>query len=144
MNLSRREFVKLSGVAGVGAIGAGGLSVAGGAPEEKQVSKREPVRAAGERPHVQRANLNGFTSPELDTVRIGFIGIGNRGSAAVKRVAQIEGVEIRALCDLVPDRVDRSKAWLSEHFGSEPIGYSGSKFKFNPCTVRLWYVKDDA
>ncbi len=127
MNLSRREFVKLSGAAGVGAIGVGGLSIAVGAPENEEASKFGNVRAAGNRPHVQRVNLNGFAAPRLDTVRVGFIGIGNRGTAAVKRVAQIEGVEVRALCDLVPDRVDRSKAWLLEHFGSEPAGYSGEE-----------------
>ena len=33
-------------------------------------------------------------------IRVGFIGIGGRGTAAVHRVAMIPGVDIVALCDI--------------------------------------------
>ena len=41
----------------------------------------------------------GYAAPKLDTVRVGFVGIGDRGSGAVKRMTFIEGVEVTALCD---------------------------------------------
>ena len=45
-------------------------------------------------------------------IRVGFIGIGGRGTAAVHRVSMIPGVEIVALCDLLPERVEENLVWL--------------------------------
>ena len=47
-------------------------------------------------------------------VRVGFIGIGGRGSGAVHRVSMIPGVDIVALCDLRQEQVDKNIAWLKE------------------------------
>ena len=43
--------------------------------------------------------MSGYAAPKLDNVRIGFIGLGNRGPAAVERMSIIEGVQIKGLCD---------------------------------------------
>ena len=48
-------------------------------------------------------------------IRVGFVGIGSRGSGAVHRVSMIPGVDIVALCDKNPDRVKENKAWLAAH-----------------------------
>ena len=48
-------------------------------------------------------------------IRVGFIGIGGRGSGAVHRVSMIPGVDIVALCDLRQEQVDKNLAWLKEH-----------------------------
>jgi predicted homoserine dehydrogenase-like protein len=50
--------------------------------------------------------MHGYAAPKLDTVRISFIGVGSRGSGTVERLASIEGVEVKALCDIVPERVN--------------------------------------
>lgn len=50
-------------------------------------------------------NMSGYAAPKLDVVRIGIVGIGNRGFDAVTRMNKIDGVEIKALCDLRPERV---------------------------------------
>lgn len=55
--------------------------------------------------HDQQFNMHGYAAPSLETVRIGFIGVGGRGSGHVKRFAHIEGVEVKAVCDIVPERV---------------------------------------
>ena len=47
-------------------------------------------------------------------VRVGFIGIGGRGTAAVHRVSMIPGVDVVALCDKRQERVDENLAWLRE------------------------------
>jgi len=54
---------------------------------------------------AQSFNMSGYAAPKLETVRIGFVGIGNRGFDAVTRMNKIEGVEIKGLCDLRPERV---------------------------------------
>ena len=44
-------------------------------------------------------NMSGYAAPKLETVRIGFIGVGNRGSGSVTRVNRVDGVETKAICD---------------------------------------------
>jgi hypothetical protein len=68
--------------------------------------------------------MSGYSAPRIDNVRIGVVGLGNRGTGTVRRLAGIEGVEIKALCDLEPDRVKRS-AELIINFGHKPDFYSG-------------------
>jgi len=48
-------------------------------------------------------------------IRVGFVGIGERGTAAVHRVSMIPGVEIVALCDKRVERVRKNLEWLAEN-----------------------------
>ena len=74
----------------------------------------------------QAFNMCGYAAPKLDKVRIGFIGLGNRGPAAVQRMNIIEGVVIKALCDIRPEKVNAVKLSLegSKH---NPETYSGGE-----------------
>jgi predicted dehydrogenase len=45
-------------------------------------------------------NMSGFAAPKIPVVRIGYVGIGGRGSWAVTRMTNIKNVEIKALCDV--------------------------------------------
>ena len=56
-------------------------------------------------------------------IRVGFIGIGGRGTGAVHRVSMIPGVEIVALCDKLQARVDENLAWLKaqKYAGADKI-----------------------
>ncbi len=85
MKNDRRDFLKLAGAAGLG------LAAARGADAVRSTA------GAG-------FNMWGYAAPPLAKVRIGQLGIGGRGGAALQRLPRIEGVEIRALCDLVPER----------------------------------------
>ena len=75
----------------------------------------------------QRFNMCGYGAPKLDKVRIGFVGLGNRGPGAVERMSNIEGVEIVALCDVVPDRVEKCQLILDKHAMPRAQSYTGSK-----------------
>lgn len=112
MSNNRRDFLKLAGLAGIGLAGSG--FTGGLAPS---------LRA--DTPNAQRFNMSGYAAPKLSTVRIGFIGLGNRGPAAVKRMKFIEGVDIKALSDIRPERTEAAKKILegSQH---QPSLYSGS------------------
>ena len=48
----------------------------------------------------------------LDTVRIAFIGLGMRGSEAIRRYTFLEGVRVVALCDVMPENVDKANEIL--------------------------------
>ena len=61
-------------------------------------------------------------------IRVGFVGIGSRGSGAVHRVSMIPGVDIVALCDKNPDRVKENQAWLAARkYRIVPKGYVGDE-----------------
>lgn len=66
-----------------------------------------------ERPAGQKDMLS-FAAPALDTVRVGFVGLGMRGSGAIERYIHIDGARIVALCDVRQECVERSQKRLSE------------------------------
>lgn len=41
-----------------------------------------------------------FRAPPLDRVRVGFVGVGGMGSVHVENLLALEGVELRAICDI--------------------------------------------
>ncbi|MCM8570348.1 Gfo/Idh/MocA family oxidoreductase [Gramella jeungdoensis] len=79
--------------------------------------------------------MSGYAAPKLDTVRIGFIGLGMRGPGAVNRMSKIEGVEIKALCDLRPKQAEQAKAML-EGTSHNPDLYSGSDYAWKEMVDR--------
>jgi predicted dehydrogenase len=117
-NNRRREFLKSTGLVGLGLFGAGN---AFGVDLEKL-----PLEAKKGLSRIQSFNMSGFAAPKIETVRVGIIGLGMRGPGAVDRLSKIEGVEIKALCDLMPDRVYKAKEMLKDTPHS-PEGYSGSQ-----------------
>ncbi len=50
----------------------------------------------------------------IETVRVAFIGVGSRGSGAVRRFTFLEGVKIVALCSLEPKMLERAQEMLQE------------------------------
>jgi len=100
MSTNRRNFLKISGLTGIG-IGTSILRAG---------SSGNDLSSAISRP--QQFNMCGYAAPKLDIVRIGFIGLGNRGPDAVARMRHIEGVDIRALCDIRSEKVDAVKKSL--------------------------------
>src|SRR4030042_1603968 len=48
------------------------------------------------------------------TLRLGFIGIGGRGSYHLNCALGIEGVEVPAICELKPVRLHQAKRWIEE------------------------------
>ena len=70
---------------------------------------------------------SGFTAQSqltpLDPVRIGFVGIGGRGSHLLRVLLGLEGVEIRAVCDLIEGRVAKAQRWVVEAGQPQPSGY---------------------
>ena len=70
-----------------------------------------------------RSKPSRIKAAPIDVVRIGIVGIGARGSGLLKIFLDLEGVEVRALCDIKEDRVTKAKQWIQEVGQSEPAGY---------------------
>ena len=117
MKKNRRDFLKLTGLTGIGLTN---LSLIPGYDLEFDDKRNN------NRDHTQHFNMSGYAAPKLETVRIGYVGLGNRGQSAVSRIRFIEGIEIKALCDKRMERVDETKKILAEfHFPPAKV-YGGS------------------
>lgn len=76
------------------------------------------------RPIGQKSVL-GLTCKPIEIVRTAIIGLGARGSRALNRLIRIEGLEIKALCDILPQNIERSQKTLRKNHCSEAAGYIG-------------------
>ncbi len=123
--MNRREFLKTSAGAGVGAATLTGALV-GCQPnvKEGQTVLAAPTRNLGPAPQKL------FTAPPMDRVRIGFVGVGGMGSAHVRSFLRIENVEVKAVCDIVEEKVQRIQKWTVEAGQPEPTGYSRGEEDF--------------
>ena len=108
MTVNRREFLKGTSWMGV-------VALAGGC-------------------HLNRLGfgeggaMQDFALKPMKRIRVGFVGIGGRGTAAVHRVSMIPGCEVVALCDRDPARVRENIAWLAERKApTVPKSYVGDE-----------------
>ncbi len=79
----------------------------------------EPARPAGQKDVLE------LRCAPIDTVHVGFIGLGNRGSWAVERYTHIKGAKITAICDVVPWKIERAQKYLTDAGLPKAIEYTG-------------------
>src|SRR6266540_1858137 len=117
-DLDRREALKLiAGGLGLAALG-GTAACATATSAASSSSASQLLRSPGSAPERFLA------APPMDTVRIGFVGVGGQGTAHVENLLRIEGCVIKAVDDIVPEKVTRIQD-LVEHVGfPRPTGYS--------------------
>jgi len=68
--------------------------------------------------------------PKIDPVRIGYVGVGGMGSSHVRNLLRIPGVELRAICDIVPEKVERIQKQVVAAGQPLPEGYSNGPLDF--------------
>jgi predicted dehydrogenase len=61
------------------------------------------------------------------SVRLGIIGTGARGNGLLGNLLQFQGVDVRAVCDLLPDRAQNAAQRVEQHSGRRPEVYVGSE-----------------
>ena len=100
---------------------AGMLTVSCSVNSPKAITTEIPERPAGQE------DVIGLQLDPIDTVRIGFVGLGGRGSYALYRYLSVPWTKIVALCDIEPDRVEKNVKFLKEN-GIEVSGtYTGDE-----------------
>ena len=87
----------------------------------KPLQVETPERPSGQEDVIQ------LVTPKLETVRVGFIGLGMRGPGAVERFAYIPGTKIVALCDIRPECVEKSQNILKKAGLPEAASYTGTE-----------------
>jgi len=126
MKTNRRKFFQIAGVAGAGML-SGGLASCSRESNGSGESALSSIKESVNKSHPQQFNMSGYAAPKLETVRIGFIGLGNRGPGAVERMSNIEGVKITALCDKNPAGVERGQQILEKHGLPKAKEYTNSE-----------------
>ncbi len=103
--LKRRDFLKI-GTAGLGGVVASRMF-------------HYDARAS-----LSEESMMGYNASPLEVVRIGYVGVGGMGSAHVENLLKIKGAEIRAVCDIVESKVQRTQEMVEKAGFKKPDGYS--------------------
>lgn len=107
--MNRRDFLKKSGTAGLGmAIG----------------SMASCKKTGAEQRHLDTKPNEHLSAPPIDTVRVGYVGIGNQGSGHVENLLRIEGVEIKAVCDIREERTLWAQERCEKAGKPKPVAYN--------------------
>ncbi|HLR00796.1 MAG TPA: Gfo/Idh/MocA family oxidoreductase [Sphingobacterium sp.] len=139
MSTDRRSFLKISGLAGLGFLS--GCKQKSGA-QQKKYALPEIKKQAAEK-HQSVFNMSGYGAPKMEEVRIGFVGVGNRGSAAVERMSRIEGVAIQGICDVRPEIAEKAKKRITSEGHEAKLYSDGEEAWKNLCDredVDLIYI----
>jgi hypothetical protein len=111
---SRREFIKLGVLTGLGAL-AGGSNLLGCA---------SAGRRSGPAPE------HPFAAPPMERVRIGYVGVGGMGTNHVHQLLKVPGAVIQAICDIVPEKVARAQDIVVAAGQARPTGYDRGPWDF--------------
>lgn len=102
-DLSRRRFIEVSAAASVAARLA------------------SPVAAS---PSETGSAADFFRVPPIPLVRVGFVGCGLQGTEHIKNLLDIEGVELRGVCDIVPEKTERAQQLAKDAGKREPKAFT--------------------
>ena len=96
--------------------------------ERRDVLKTAAAAAAAAalaRPGTARAQgpTTLFAAPPMERVRIGFVGVGGQGSVHVENFLTLDGVDVRAICDIVPGKVTAMQDLAVRAGQPRPAGY---------------------
>ncbi len=98
------------------------------------------------RPQGQKDAIK-LTVPKINIVRVGFAGLGWRGTGAVNRWCQINGVEIKALCDYEQQRAEAANNNILKPMSMPPAdtyyGEYGYKDMCRRNDIDLIYIATD-
>src|SRR5271168_5551036 len=120
--ISRRSFVKGA------AIGGAGLLIA--------TDLLSPKRAAGAPKSTTHATMMGVPFEARERVRLGIIGVGGRGTNLLENLLAVDAVEVKAICDLVPEKVSHAQKLVTDAGQPEPRGFSKGETDLRNLTDR--------
>ena len=114
MTMSHSLFTKIA------VLAAAAIVIAGcSGKNDGTIRTKVPTRPAGQE------DVIGLTAAPIDTIHIGFVGLGDRGSSAVRRYRYVPWTKITAICDAVPEKVEKWAGYLEEKGFPRPDGYTG-------------------
>jgi Oxidoreductase family, NAD-binding Rossmann fold len=109
--MDRRDFLKLTGSAV--AAGAVGTHVEHAAAQAAAQPSAAP-----------------FAAPPIETVRIGYVGVGGQGFSHVRNLLRIPGCRITAVCDIRPERTELATKAITRAGHPAPTAYTRGERDF--------------
>jgi predicted dehydrogenase len=114
-DISRRNFVKRT------VMGSAGLLVAADILSSN---------LGAQTPNSGHATMMGVPFEAKEHVRLGIIGVGGRGSSLLENLLAVENVQVKAICDLVPEKVAKAQKAVTAAGQPEPAGFSKGENDF--------------
>ena len=108
--------------------------------KDGKIVTKVPERQPGQQSALMLA------TPKLPIVRVAFVGLGMRGSDAVKRWTYIPGIEVKALCDHEKQRADDCQQTLEKAKRPQVAVYHGAEGYKALCErndIDLVYISTD-
>ncbi|MGB0834773.1 MAG: Gfo/Idh/MocA family oxidoreductase [Psychrobium sp.] len=124
--VNRRDFLKT-------AVGTAALASATGALSGCQTTTSSKTSTP---PLQQGKSVMGLVVDKMDVVRVGFIGVGQRGIGHVKHYCVLDGVEVKAICDTHQEVLDRAVNYVVEQGRPKPTAYTGSEHAYRDMLAR--------
>ena len=79
---------------------------------------------------IAGAQISSAQSNSAKPIRLGFVGLGGRGSYHLDASLGIEGVEVPALCEIQDDRLQQAKSWVEQSGKPSPNLYGRGEKDF--------------
>ena len=86
-------------------------------------------------PKSANATMMGVPFEARERVRLGIIGVGGRGTSLLGDLLAVENVEVKAICDLVPEKVAHAQKMVTDAGQPEPTGFSKGETDFKNLTA---------
>lgn len=130
-SLSRRDLLKSAVLAGaaLGVTGVFSPAIAENITAATHPDAAPPAPAA-------RATMRAMPFDRHTTVRIGIVGTGLRGRSVLNELLGLDGVKIVALCDVVPDKVQRASKMVTDKGHAAPATYTTGNHAFEQLVAR--------
>jgi len=93
----------------------------------KPINRRKFVGAAGTAIAASILAPGIAAEAPSNTVNVGLIGLGSRGTTHLKTLLGLPGVRVRAVCDLLPDRVAKAQQAVTDAGQAKPLGAASWK-----------------
>jgi hypothetical protein len=142
--LSRRGLLRTAGIAGA----AAGLSSFLPAAEMTPEGKLETFSPPSKNP-----TMVGVPFERHETIRLGIIGVGGRGTGVLSDFLGVPGVEVKAICDVIPSKTAHAAQMIEKAGQPRPTEYHNGDHDYeNLCkrddldliyiaTPWIWHVR---
>lgn len=110
--------------------------------ENSRIARRDlfraiPLAAAlGSASAAPSETMIGVRFEPAMTARVGFIGMGGRGSGLLRNFLAVDNMQVNAVCDLLGERALKAKAVVEKAGPKAPETYSGSERAFEKLCQR--------
>jgi len=111
-NISRRDFVISTAIGGAGVVIA------------NDIAKSELFAAS------KTTTMIGVPFEAHERVRLGIIGVGGRGTSLLRDLLAVDGVDVKAICDLVPEKVEHAQKMVTDAGQAKPAAFTKGDHDF--------------